>query len=447
MRTKYQMNLYSIIEYTKMEKHLEKMAEQGWMLRKAGSFLWKYEEMEPKKMHFSIVFFPKTNALAPEPSEGLLMLREFCEKTGWKLAAEIGQMQIFYNEAEHPTPIETEGWVQLNNIHKTAKMAIIFPHAILLANAILQTGMQVFQFSLNPIQWLSGDYNLGLACLWIILGIGSLTELIHYVLWHKKAQEVVEEEGHIPEQKTLGVFRMIYLGLAFAVLTFSIFALTGLLGGEYGFFVLIWSVIIVGVPFGVSRLLKAKKVKVKVNIAVTCVTGLVAGVLMLISTFALIMSDEDELFHSETQMPLQISDLKEEHLDEYEKVYRVNQSIFLAHIECTEHTSWEKVEEEYIRFDYEIVYVKADCLYELCKEELLHKYDDYYVDEEELKFDRFQKVEIPVWQAEEVYQRYMGEPINEYVVCYDDMIVLIDFGWDVTEDEMQKVYEILCESR
>lgn len=443
MRMKRQLNLYSITEYTKMEKHLEEMAEQGWMLKKAGTLLWKYEEMEPKKLHFSIVFFPKTTALEPEPSENLLMLREFCEKTGWKLAAEIGQMQIFYNEEEEPIPIETECWAQLKNIHETAKTNVILPFGILVVNAIVQILLQIFMFSNNPIDWLSGDYNLYLVFLWILLGTGCLGEIIHYVLWYKKAKRIAEEEEYLIEAKSPWVFRMIYLGLSLVVLVLAILSLIGVTSGKYGIYMLIWSAIIVGVPFGVSRFLKAKKVSAKINIIVTLVAGIMVALAMTAGAFWLIMWDADEIFHTDTQMPLQLRDLKTGNVSEYEKIYQVNESMILSHIESWEIATWGKAEEEYISLEYDVIQVKVDWAYKFCKEEFLHKYDDIYEDVSEWASYGFQKVDMPVWQADEVYQRYTNRPRNEFVLCYEERIIRIEFDWDVTEEELLKASEML----
>ena len=40
------------------------------------------------------------------------------------------------------------------------------------------------------------------------------------------------------------------------------------------------------------------------------------------------------------------------------------------------------------------------------------------------------------WGAEEVYQLYRaGEPSDQYLVCWPDRILEIDFGWTPTADQ------------
>ena len=123
--TKRQFNNFQIMEFEKIEKHLKKMAEKGWMLESIEGILWKYKKIEPKSLHFSVAFFPKAKAFEPGPSEEQQMMWEFCEKTGWILAAQNMQLQIFYNEAENPVPIETDATIQVENIHKTAKSNVL----------------------------------------------------------------------------------------------------------------------------------------------------------------------------------------------------------------------------------------------------------------------------------------------------------------------------------
>ena len=94
--------LFSFYDRTGIEAYLEKQAENGWMLDKTSAFGWHFHRIEPRKIHFSVVYFAKASAFDPEPSEAQLAFHDFCEHTGWKLAASNAQMQIFYNEAPNP---------------------------------------------------------------------------------------------------------------------------------------------------------------------------------------------------------------------------------------------------------------------------------------------------------------------------------------------------------
>lgn len=446
MKAKREINKYSILEFTKLEKHLEEMAVNGWMLSKTGGFFWSYEETEPKQIHFSIVFFPKTNNLDPEPSEDLKMMWDFCERTGWKLVSQLGQMQIFCNEEENPVPIETESWIQVKNIHQTAKTNVVFTHGILGVNAILQLAMQVMQFAINPVNWLGANYNIWLVLVWFALGIGSGVELIHYFLWYRKAKRIAEEECYLYLPKSIGRFRVVYLGVAIISLFFAFLSLLDYVGANVVAVSLFWVLVMIAVPYSSSRFLKWKKVSAKANIAITVILAIVCSFVMVGSIMISVMNNAESIFERKSEMPLQISDLREVDHDNLFESFRVSNSVFISYAEGTqfEHLEEGASVEERLSINYEIIVIKVPFVYGLCKEELLSKYG--FIDEDETGFEGYCKDNIPQWGAEEVYRRYTGGTArNDFIVCYEDRLVQIDFNWDVTDEEIEKVCEILDE--
>lgn len=95
--TKRQIELYTPYVRDDLESHLEQMAEKGWMIEKAEGLFWAYRRTEPRRLHFTVTYFAKASLYHPQPTEKQTAFYEFCEHTGWKLAASGGQMQIFYN--------------------------------------------------------------------------------------------------------------------------------------------------------------------------------------------------------------------------------------------------------------------------------------------------------------------------------------------------------------
>lgn len=452
MKTKREIMMYSLLEFLNLERRLEERAAEGWRLKKAGTFFWTYEESEPKQVRYSIVFFPKTNALEPEPSDSLLMMREFCEKTGWKLVAEIGQMQIFCNEEANPVPIETEAWIQVKNIHETMKTNIVLTYAILLVNSILQLGLQLMQFTINPIQWLSASYNVSLILVWVALGIGCGVEIIHYYSWYKKAKRIAEEEEYLYLPKTLKVFRMTYLGIAFVSLFLSILALADFTSEKYGILIIVWTVVLVGIPLGGSRLLKKMKVSAKWNRIIIVVLAIVAALGMTVFTGVSIANDADVLMGKNKEMQLKLSDLKEVDEDNMVESYRRTSSIFLTYEEGYQGEKWEEDESvaDCLMMDYTVLVIKMPFIYDFCKNEMLDRYDNWDEQYPELQgYHGYKKSTNPTWNAMEVYQYhdYENEPEYDYIVCYEDRILQIDFGWDVTDEDIEKIYQIITEMK
>lgn len=92
-----------------------------------------------------------------------------------------------------------------------------------------------------------------------------------------------------------------------------------------------------------------------------------------------------------------------------------------------------------------IVLVKAPFLYDWCRASLLNPWDDddYYK-------GRFTYVSVDAapWGAVEAYQEHDAEfgPDNLYLLCYEDRLVVINFGYDwgeVTPEQMALVGEKL----
>lgn len=445
MKTRREIMMYSLLEFPMMEKRLEQRAAEGWMLKKAGTFFWTYEETQPKQVHYSIVFFPKTNALEPEPSDSLVMMREFCEKTGWKLMAEIGQMQIFCNEAENPVPIETEAWIQVKNIHETMKTNIVLTYAILLVNSILQLGMQVMQFVMNPIDWLGMGFNFYLSLCWIALGIGCGTEIVHYYTWYKKAKRIAEEEEYLYLPKAIKEFRFAYLIIAMVSLFLAVLALTDFTTTKYGGFVVVWTAVLVGVPLGISRLLKKMKVSAKWNRIIIVIMAVVCALGMTVVLFTTVANDVDLIFKRGKEMTLQVSDFREVDEESLSGSSRKTDSVFLSFEEGYQSERLEEGEDirERSKIDYTILVIKTPFLYDFCKGELIKKYDYLYEDDPFVGERGYRKVDMPQWGALEVYRYYdyEGEEENDYIVCYDDRMIQIDFGWDVTDEDIQRVRE------
>lgn len=124
---KRRVELFAFYDRCGMERHLENMANRGWMIEKITNFYWQYKKIAPAKIHFSITYFDKASGFDALPGAQQQEYWEYCLQEGWKLTASSAQMQIFCNEDENPKAIETEPMVQMENIQKTLKkMMLIF---------------------------------------------------------------------------------------------------------------------------------------------------------------------------------------------------------------------------------------------------------------------------------------------------------------------------------
>lgn len=60
---KRELNLYAFYDHTGLERHLEKMAANGWMLESVGTYALRYRRCEPKKLRFAVVYYPQDRQL------------------------------------------------------------------------------------------------------------------------------------------------------------------------------------------------------------------------------------------------------------------------------------------------------------------------------------------------------------------------------------------------
>ena len=232
------------------------------------------------------------------------------------------------------------------------------------------------------------------------------------------------------------------------LLFLAILALADFTTGKYGWFVLVWSLVIIGVPIGASRLLKKCKVSAKWNcviivlLAILCTVGMTAGV------FISIDHDADFIFNRDEEVLLQLADFRAVDEDKLHSYPRKKDSIFLFCEEAYQREDWQEGEYvgEHLRLDYTFILVKLPMIYDFVKEELM-KEPEYFEDIEEDLEDQsgYRKVDMPAWGAEEVYQYfdYDGEAENEFVVCYPDRMIQIDFSWKITNEDITKVKDTI----
>ena len=296
---KKKIEFFTFYDKTGIEKHLEEMASEGWLLEKMSAFRWTYRRIEPKKIHFSVSYYATITDFEPEPTEEQQAFNEFCDHSGWKLATQTVQMQVFYNENENPVPIETDPMLEIENIHISVKKTVLVSYFLMLfLGFIMGTGFVSTMLG-DPILLLSSASRL-FTGIWSILALAySLTELITYFAWRKKAKALAEQgifletRGH----RKLG-FSIVVFMLASIILYLISLADSGL-----QFYMTAYLLILLaGFPLvnGVKALLKKKKVKAGTNKALTFAASFVfAFALTGALTAVTVMGIKNDAFESD----------------------------------------------------------------------------------------------------------------------------------------------------
>ena len=446
---KYTVPIFSFYDRTGIQLYLEKKAEEGWMLEKMGGFFWKFRHCEPKKVHFALTYFPKASMFDPTPSERQLMFQEFCAHSGWNLVASSAQMQIFCNEQENPTPIETDPKIELENIHATAKKVYLPAYYMLLPVGVLPWLTIGMSWRNDPISFLSSNiyfFNILTSIICLTL---CVTELTGYFRWKGKAAQAAEEGEFLPTHGTrrfqLVLVSLMILCLVALVFDKSKFRIGTMVAAMIGLFGICFALSV-----GATKLMKRMNVSAAKNRIITFV--LIA--LMSVATVGLgtigVISLMDSLEKEETNLPtyvflnrtrtleqddipLKIQDMTKADptIYSYEWTYE-SESLLLS-----KHTAWQRPRLDMLEqpdLTYTIVDVKVPFLYDFCLRQMLEDFD----------YRGFNWCDPAPWGANEVYGAFVDVGYYDmYILCYDNRIIAFECDWELTEDQMAVIGEKL----
>ena len=455
--TKRRIEPLSFFDHTGISGHLEKMAAKGWMLEKIVNTGWVYRRIEPKKVHFAVSYYPKASEFDPEPSDEQRMFHEFCAHTGWQLACTSAQMQIFYNEKENPVPIETEPELELQAIHASAKKSFIPSYILLLVIAFLQGALWVGNLNGNPLEVLSNPIKLFTGGCWLLLAMLCAVELVCYFIWHARAK-VVAAHGEFLKSPSTSKFQMAVLAIVVGgAVLWGINYL--LVGDSLQRFIVVVMCFYMPALFvivnAMKEFLKRRKASRGVNRTITIMTSFAASFAMMgVIVFGTLYASEQGFFadkdeetyeHNgmtwvihQDEIPLVVEDLMDVDYDGYIKERRGNETFLLGQLVMRQHPRYDAEDYSHIpQMEYTMTIVKVPALYEMCKERLIYEREElrYYGAEE------YRAEDAASWGANEVYRVYDLEYglENDYLLCYDNMIVEISFDWEPTVEQMKIV--------
>ena len=437
----YRFALFSPYQGEAIAGYLEKMAARGWMLDKAGNSLWRFRRTEPKRLRVEVVFFPDASVFDPGPTPELQNLEEYCARDGWTVLARWGQAQIFINEGEDPTPIETDPVIQVRILHRAIRRAILPAWFVLLALSLFQLWMKVTWLRRDLISTLSDPSDLWMFPFWLLLLSAQLYELGCYFLWLHRARKAAEDGIFL----SAGNIRWpSWLMLAAAV----VILIRAAVGTRFlSRYLVLWMACYFLIIFLVGRLrdiLKEKGVSrwinrtVSIGASVVLTMGFLAGIVMLTIRFGWTRQQAPERYEYNgftfdvwhDPLPLTVEDLTGPNTAKYSTEAEREESFLLAQTRSRQDRLLTEVKQDPPpgELGYTVVEVKAPFLYGPCRETLL---GDTPLDEE------YRPTDPVPWGAEEAYQLYWSEePMGGYLLCYPQRLVRIRF-YNMEPDEEQ----------
>ncbi len=454
-QTKRRAQTYSLYDRTGMEASLARMAEKGWLLERIGPFFWTYRRIEPRRLTFSVCYFPKASQFDPEPSEEQEAFYDLCAHTGWTLAASSAQLQVFYNEREDPVPIDTDPAEEVATIHRAMKRSLIPSQLGLLAVGVLNAALLVRRFLNDPIQVLAMSASLLGGLCWIILFVLIGTELFAYFRWHAGAVRAAQR-GEFYATRTGRKVQAAALVLLTGALVYEL-ASTLLYGKRIQ---VLWTLLLLLLYLpgaflavnGIKRLMKDLKASAGVSRAATLAGSfallfVLLGALSAGMVFALNRGwlEENQTVYeyqgrtytlTQDPLPLALDDLLEGDFSRYTRTWRGERSPLLE--QRTGH-QWPLGPRDFfpepVYLDYDVVLVKVPALYGLCREAKLHERDDWG-DNPAWSGYAFAPADPAPWGAEEAYQWLPGDGADneadnhQFLLFYPDRIVDISMQWD-----------------
>ena len=448
--TRRKLNFYSLFDFPKIEKSLEKMALEGWMITDATGNLWKYERIEPKKLKFNVVFLPKVSALDPEPTEQSANLAEYASKTGWKLAVSAAMMQIFYNENENATPMETDPIVQVDSIHKTVKKNLLWSWIVLMAVSLLNVFIRFVGVTDNLINLITDSTQLLLVLSWLVISLESLFHILSYYIWYKKAKNAAENGEFIKPRSNMAAYYSI-LVILLVITLYLMFRMFSTSDSRIFWLVMGYMAVIFAVVYGIIRLMKKAKIPGKYTLIAVYAIGVIVSFIIMGGIIHLVLSndyiDEDAagtydyngrlIEYYLDEIPLRVEDMENIDYENYSTRNEVEYTIFAAKSEIRQRG---RIGDRVPDLEYTIVDVKMPFLYEAI-------FNDIWDDRDETNDDftpeghksLYEEVDAAPWKADRAYQLVSQEfgGIDHYILCYGNRIVEMVF-YDFSPDEADK---------
>lgn len=435
--TKYRIEFFSLYDHTNIEKHLEKMAAKGWLIENIGSTFWKYKKTEPRKLRFSVVYYPKTVNEGTVVSADRQHFIDMCSSGGWEYVISQGQLHIFCTKDETTPPIETDPEIQIECIHKFAKSDIITNNLVIIGCCIFLIAFWGYRMLKEPVEIITEE----LCEVWFtpFFIAFSIYNIISYLLWYKKAKAYAESGEFTKTKRILNITVLFWLPIYWFSIALEIFTLLRL---RYVLFIfgLMAIAILLYKLFKTlrktignsSRLKDETKQLLKGFLVVYLVIGYTAAGIF---AFTLIPKPYEKVeIRSETTggtyniyhdngAPLDISEFIDIEDKTLSREKSVDEALLLKQ---TEWTVYSVNKEEYKKIEYTITDVRFAPLLERCKNELI--YNHYVFDYKKLDSDSEYEIYITSIDSE----RWA----NQFAFSSGSRIVEINFNWEPSEEEL-----------
>ena len=450
---KRRMEYFSFFNHTGIEAHLAKMAKKGWMIESISNVYWTYRKIEPKDIHFSASYYPRASDFDPSPTEEQQTFHDFCAHTGWKLACTWFQMQVFYSENESPIPLDTDPIMEVDTVHRACKKNFLIGYFLILAVGFLMSAYSLAGIYFAPIDFLSSSSKMVILLGCLSMFVLALVELVAYFTWYVKAKKAAQD-GIFVDTPSTGKFQQVVVGLLLFVMAWWIVNLFAAGDPLKGWIAIINFLITFGVIFLVNFIkqgLKKAKASRGLNRFLTFAACFILPVIFTVTlVFVGIAAVEKGWISSdntiEDAIPFSLQDFIEIGETNYTLYDRTNQTMILEQLVVNHHPSPIIMENgNTATLRYIVTTINIPSMYEWCAKQIFRDLDETNNNVPKGHRNIYQEIDASPWGANTAYRLYHEEGwwTNTYLLCYDNQIIEIHFGWVPTSEDMAIVNQKL----
>ncbi len=425
---------YSLYDYDTYTRHFTKMAERGWLVEGTSLATWVYRRVEPRKRTFAVSYFAKASSFDPEPGEAQREFIDFCERTGWRLAATNAQMQVFYNESDDPIPIETDPALEVESIHRATKRMYLPFFFLLLAVSILNlfTTLDLSVIGKSTLKFLANGVQLfGMAANLLLL-VMCAVELAAYYLWLRRARRAARETGTLAPSAGHRKFQIAMLAAALLLLA-SLPVCSLLYGGRPAAFIVLFMLVLLAVTCLITWLVRKGMMRLKMPSTVTMLATLGTATVLSVAVVATVLftaigSMDGALREDAEDLPLTFTDLYKG-TDYRENIRRDGSPLvtsltvlqFESPGDCLNYTLYE------IKLPFLVKPLRNLILRDLEKDGTLD--GDHYLE-----------ADPAPWHADRAFQMdWQGEPTDHWLLFYGGRILFFDTDGEAPQELMDTV--------
>ena len=443
---KRKLVLFKPFDYEGIEKYLEEMAAEGWRLEKMEG-LWRFKRSEPARVHYSVVFLPKNGQFDPEYDQNMEEFDEYCGASGWTRVCSSNRMHIYCSEEDDPTPIETDESLKLKCVKKSIVSMYVVP-------MLCCTGLILFNLGIGDMfdpEYLFSSYSIMLTILiCLLLAITVVATCLGFWAWVRRSVKSIESGGGCMPTSGFHTLYKVSYSLAILALIGWAVAMFAENDGSTGFVVVFTVIIIALISIFAGYLMKSmrksgvsKKKNKIITYGVSTVLFLAAFAAMCV--WLLVITDGEDNWSDveKNKLTLTSEDLRDVGGIRYDYTFYGTKTFLMSYEKGEEYSDIDITgsEDPVDTYDvaYEIVQTEKNWLYDMCLKQQLK---NTYHEEESWHKEKYSGL-----HAETVYQLYFqGSPDGEWVFCYPDAIAHVMPYFEVNEDDLKKIDQIMYDA-